>query len=70
MDSINAPESSQKQPIPTHLVGILEAGTTVPEHVPAGSTSTTLILKRTTFPEGHDRAIDHFVFEAQQTGQS
>ena len=38
MDSINTPESSQKLSIPTHLVGILEAGT-VPEYVPAGSTS-------------------------------
>ena len=38
MDSMNAPESTQKQPIPTHLVGILEAGT-VSEYVPAGSTS-------------------------------
>ena len=69
MDNINAPESSQKQPIPTDLVGILEAGTAVPEHVPAGSTCTTLTLKRTTVPEGHERAIDHFVFESQQTGQ-
>ena len=65
MDSINAPESSQKQPIPTHLVGILEPGTTVPEHVPAGSTSTTLTLKRTTVPDGYERTIDHFVFEVQ-----
>ena len=31
MDSINTPESTQKQPIPTHLVGILEAGTAVIE---------------------------------------
>ena len=70
MDSINAPESSQKQPTPTHLVGILEAGTAVTEHVPAGSTSTTLTLKRTTVPEGHERGMDHFEFESQRTGQS
>ena len=70
MDSINAPESSQELTIPTHLVGILEAGTAATEHVPAGSTSTTLILKRTTVPEGHERAIDHFVSESRQTGQS
>ena len=65
MDSINAPELSQKQPIPTHLVGILEAGTAVTEHVPAGSASTSLTLKRTTVPDGHERTIDHFVFEVQ-----
>ena len=29
-----------------------------------------LTLKRTTVPEGHERAIDHFVFESRQTGQS
>ena len=63
MDSINTPESTQKQPIPTHLVGILEAGT-VPEYVPAGSASTSLTLKRTTVPDGHECAIDHFVFES------
>ena len=33
MDSINAPESSEELTIPTHLVGILEAGTAVTEHV-------------------------------------
>ena len=40
------------------------------EYVPAGSTSTTLILKRTTVPEGHERTIDHFESESQETGQS
>ena len=30
-----------------------------------GSASTSLTLKRTTVPEGHERAIDHFVFEVQ-----
>ena len=68
MDSINAPESSQKQPIPTHFVGILEAGTAVTEHVPAGSASNSLILKRTTVPDGYECAIDHFEFDL--TGQS
>ena len=58
MDSINTPESSQKQPIPTQLVGILEAGT-VPEYVPAGSASTSLTLMRTTVPEGHERMTNH-----------
>ena len=70
MDSINTPESTQKQPIRTHLVGILEAGTAVLEHVPAGSASTSLTLKRTTVPEGHERITDHFESESQQTGQS
>ena len=63
MDSINASESLQKLSIATHLVGILEAGTAVPEHVPIGSASTSLTLKRTIVPEEHERAIDHFVFE-------
>ena len=66
MDFVNASELPQKQPpIPTHLVGILEAGTTVPEYVPAGSASTSLTLERTTVPDGHERTIDHFVFEVQ-----
>lgn len=63
MDSINAPEPPQELPIPTHLVGILEAGTAVPEYVPAGSASATLTLKRTTVPDGYERAIDHFEFD-------
>ena len=62
MNSINAPESPQKLPIPTHLVRILEAGTAVIECVPAGSTSATLILKRTT-ADGYECAIDHFEFD-------
>ena len=49
-------QSHQKQPIPTHLVGILEAGTAAIEHVPAGSASTALTLKRTTVPDGYERA--------------
>ena len=65
MDSINTPESSQELTIPTHLVGILEAGTAAIEHVPAGSASTALTLKRTTVPDGHERAIDHFVSETR-----
>ena len=68
MDSINA--IAQEQPIPTHLVGILESGTAASEHVPTGSASTALTLKRTTVPEGHERTTDHFVSESQQTGQS
>ena len=36
-----------------------------PEYVPAGSTSTTLTLKRTSAPEGHERAVDHFGFETK-----
>ena len=70
MDSINAPESSQELTIPTHLVAILEAGTAATEHVPAGSTSTTLILKRTTVPEGHERTTDHSESESQRTSQA
>ena len=46
-----------------HLVGILEAGTAVPEYVPADSTSVTLTLKRTPVPDGYERAIDHFEFD-------
>ena len=56
MDSINTPESSQELPIPTHHVGILEAGTAATEHVPADSASTALTLKRTTVPDGYERA--------------
>ena len=52
VDSINAPESSEELTIPTHLVRILEAGTAVIEHVPVGSASTALTLKRTTVPDG------------------
>ena len=60
-DSINAP--AQELSILTLLVGILEAGTAVPEYVPAGSTSATLILNRTSVLEGHKQAIDHFKFD-------
>ena len=56
MNSINTPESSEELTIPTHLVGILEAGTAAIEHVPAGSASTALTLKRTTVPDGYERA--------------
>ena len=57
MDSINAPESTRKQPFPTHLVGILEAGT-VPEYVPSWLDKC-LTLKRTTVPEEHERMTNH-----------
>ena len=53
--------------IPTHLAGILEAGTAVTEHVPAGSTSIPLTLKRTSVPDGYERTIvfDQFEFETK-----
>ena len=63
MDNINAPESARKQPIPTQLVRILEAGTVVPWYVPADSTRAVLTLNRTSVQEGHEQAIDHFGFD-------
>ena len=55
---------------PTQLVGNLEAETVMPECVPAGLTSASLTLNRTSVQEGHERTTDHFVSERQQTGQS
>ena len=63
MDGINASESAQKQPILTHLVRILEAGTAASEHVPTGSASTALTLNKTSVQEGQEQAIDHFRFD-------
>ena len=50
--------------IPTHLVGIPEAGTVL-EDVPAGAASARLTLKRATVSDGHECAIDHSESESQ-----
>ena len=63
-DSISMPESTQKQLIPTHLVGIPEAGTVL-EDVPAGAASARLTSKRATVSDGHECAIDHSESESQ-----
>ena len=66
-DNIQAPEPPQELGAAMHKVEVIkspaEAGITVPEYVPVGSAPAWMTLKRSTVPEGYERAIDHFEFK-------
>ena len=71
-DNIDAPEPPQRLGAPSHLVEILAPGPETEKFlspfVPHGSKPVTMTLKRSTVPEGYERAIDHFAFELQGSG--
>lgn len=66
-DNIEAPEAPQELSPPSHLVEILSAddpkAKQLEAFVPAGSKPVRMTLKRSTVPEGYERAIDHFEFD-------
>jgi len=72
-DNIEAPEPPQELGAPSHLVEVLSPGPetdklVVPAYVPHGSKPVTMTLKRSTVPEGYERAIDHFEFDLTGSG--
>lgn len=67
-DNIDAPAASDELMPPSHLVEVLPAGTKVEPYVPHGSKFCKMTIKRTTVPEGYDRAIDHFEFDLTGSG--
>merc|ERR1719464_342043 len=71
-DNIEAPEPPQELGAPSHLVEILAPGQEtqqlVPAYVPHGSKPATMTLKRSTVPEGYERAVDHFEFDLTGSG--
>jgi len=70
-DNLEAPEPPQELGAPTHLVEILPAGLAtklVPAYVPHGSKPVSMTLKRSTVPEGYERAVDHFEFDLIGSG--
>merc|ERR1712038_300760 len=73
-DNIEAPEPPQELGAPSHLVEILpsspETAQLVVPYVPHGSKPVTMTVKRSTVPDGYERAIDHFEFDLTGSGLS
>lgn len=73
-DNIEAPEPPQELSPPSHLVEILPAddpkAKRMEAYVPAGSKPVQMTVKRSTVPEGYERAIDHFEFDLTGSGLS
>jgi len=71
-DNIEAPEPPQELGAPSHLVEILpsspETAQLVVPYVPHGSKPVTMTVKRSTVPDGYERAIDHFEFDLTGSG--
>jgi len=74
-DNIEAPEPPQELSPPSHLVEILSADDAKAQNVitsyePAGSKPVKMSVKRSTVPEGYERAVDHFEFDLSGSGLS
>eukprot|EP00930_Biecheleria_cincta_P040888 TRINITY_DN279_c0_g1_i4.p1 TRINITY_DN279_c0_g1~~TRINITY_DN279_c0_g1_i4.p1 ORF type:complete len:1874 (+),score=404.50 TRINITY_DN279_c0_g1_i4:640-5622(+) len=74
-DNIEAPEPPQELSPPSHLVEILspedaKASKVITSYEPAGSKAVKMSVKRSTVPEGYERAIDHFEFDLTGSGLS
>jgi homodimeric pyruvate:ferredoxin (flavodoxin) oxidoreductase len=74
-DNIEAPPPPEELSPPSHLVEFVavtdaQAAKGSEPFVPAGSKPVRLRLKRTTVPEGYERAIDHFEFDLTGSGLS
>jgi len=67
-DNIEAPAPPEELAPPSHLVEVLQAGhpkvkLASEPFMPHGSKEVRMTLKRSTVPEGYERAIDHFEFD-------
>ncbi|CAK9019045.1 Pyruvate dehydrogenase [NADP(+)], partial [Durusdinium trenchii] len=74
-DNIEAPEPPQELSPPSHLVEVLppedpKAKQVGEAYVPVGSKPVKMTVKRSTVPEGYERAIDHFEFDLTGSGLS
>lgn len=74
-DNIEAPEPPQELSPPSHLVEILPADDSKAKlasepFVPHGSKPVAMTVKRSTVPDGYERAIDHFEFNLEGSGLS
>ncbi|CAJ1344552.1 unnamed protein product, partial [Effrenium voratum] len=74
-DNIEAPEPPQELSPPSHLVEILPADDSKAKlaaepYVPHGSKPVQMNIKRSTVPDGYERAIDHFEFDLKGSGLS
>jgi len=74
-DNIEAPEPPQELSPPSHLVEILPAEDSKAKlasepFVPHGSKPVSMTVKRSTVPDGYERAIDHFEFNLEGSGLS
>eukprot|EP00403_Amphidinium_massartii_P040736 CAMPEP_0178437148 /NCGR_PEP_ID=MMETSP0689_2-20121128/34821_1 /TAXON_ID=160604 /ORGANISM="Amphidinium massartii, Strain CS-259" /LENGTH=1806 /DNA_ID=CAMNT_0020059297 /DNA_START=173 /DNA_END=5593 /DNA_ORIENTATION=+ len=74
-DNIEAPEPPQELSPPTHLVEIMDPADeqtvrAVLPFEPHHSAKVQLELKRSTVPDGYERAIDHFEFDLTGSGLS
>jgi len=71
-DNIDAPAPPQELGAPSHLVEILPAGPETDKllspYVPHGSKPCKMTIKRSTVPDGYERAIDHFEFDLAGSG--
>lgn len=72
-DNIDAPPPPQELSAPSHLVEILDPADeqskrAILPFVPHGSKPVAMTLKRSTVPEGYERAIDHFEFDLTGSG--
>jgi len=74
-DSIEAPPAPEELTPPSHLVEVLQAehpkyALGAQAYEPHGSVPVRMTLKRSTVPEGYERAIDHFEFDLTGSGLS
>merc|ERR1719422_2663046 len=74
-DNIEAPEPPQELSAPSHLVEILDpadeqATRALLPFIPQGSHPMKMTVKRSTVPEGYERAIDHFEFGLAGSGMT
>lgn len=74
-DNIEAPPPPQELSAPSHLVEILDpadeqATRALLPFIPHGSHPMTMTIKRSTVPEGYERAIDHFEFHMAGSGMT
>jgi len=72
-DSIEAPAAPDELTPPSHLVEVLPPGHAqlalgAQAYEPHGSVPVRMTLKRSTVPEGYERAIDHFEFDLTGSG--
>jgi len=74
-DNIEAPAPPQELSAPSHLVEIMEPGDEQAKrallpYIPHGTHPMSMSLKRSTVPEGYERAIDHFEFDLTGSGMT